>query len=82
MQTQIPRYDAMIVTNVTEGCSREEMSEYLQNIQQIAGKYNFRIVKAVVDHSGGEEPFLTEVFSLIDDMIASADCDVVSSQQQ
>ena len=69
--------NAMILTNVTEGRSREEMSEYLQNIQQIAGKYNFRIVKAVVDRSGGEEPFLTEVFSLIDDMIASAECDVV-----
>ena len=69
--------NAMIVTNVTEGRCREEMSEYLQNIQQIAGKYNFRIVKAVVDHSGGEEPFLTEVFNLIDDMIASAECDVV-----
>lgn len=69
--------NAMIVTNVTKDLSQEEMSRYLQNIQQIAGKYNFRIVKAVVDHSGGEEPFLTEVFSLIDDMIASAECDVV-----
>ncbi len=69
--------NVMIVTNVTEGRSREEMSEYLQNIQQIAGKYNFRIIKAVVDHSGGEDPFLMEVFSLIDDMIASAKCDVV-----
>lgn len=69
--------NAMIVTNVTEGLSQEEMFEYLQNIQKIAGKYNFRIVKAVVDHSDGVEPFLAEVFSLIDDIIASAECDVI-----
>ena len=69
--------NAMIVTNVTEGLSQKKMSEYLQNIQKTAAKYNFRIVKAIVDHSGGEKPFFTKVFNLIKDIITSVQCDAV-----
>lgn len=69
--------NAFLVTNLTEGLPHDVKEKYLQNIQQAAGKYNFRIVGAVVDHSEGEFPFFNEVLELVGDVISSGQCDAI-----
>lgn len=53
--------NALILTNLEEDCSRERTSEHLQLIQKVAGKVNFRVVKAIVDRTGCEMPYFEQV---------------------
>lgn len=69
--------NVFLVTNLPEGLPREEKESYLQRVQKVAGKYNFRIVGAVIDHTKGELPFFNDVLALIGDVISSAQCDAI-----
>lgn len=69
--------NAFLVTNLTEGLSQDVKEKYLQNMQQTAGKYNFRIVGAVIDHSDGEFPFFNEVLELLDEVISTGQCEAI-----
>ena len=69
--------NAFLITNLPEGLPREEKESYLQKVQKAAGKYNFRIVGAVIDHTKGEFPFFNDVLALIGDVISSAQCDAI-----
>ena len=69
--------NVFLVTTLPEGLPREETESYLQRVQKVAGKYNFRIVGAVIDHTKGEFPFFNDVLALIGDVISSAQCDAI-----
>ena len=69
--------NAFLITNLPEGLPREEKESYLQKVQKAAGKYNFRIVGAVIDHTKGEFPFFNDVLALIGDVSLSARCDAI-----
>lgn len=55
--------NALILTNLKEDYSREQTSEHLQLIQKVAGKVNFRIVKAIVDRTECTMPCFEQVIA-------------------
>ena len=68
---------AMIVTNMKKGFSKREVGKYLQNIQRIAGMHNICISKAIIDHSEGVEPFVSDALDMIENVICTADCNAI-----